>query len=755
MSEDKDSETDKTEERKKRSNGNKFESSGNTFKGPIPELKDHDVFTYTENIRDKQWLKSREAFISYAGWKYYGKDVRATLTEMEVTIITAKAPAPSHDKETIKAALTPLEAKNWELGIKEYRIAAKELEDNLGVLFNKLWAQCDLGMQNKVKSHVRWWKNAVKKSDAIKLLEIIDKICSSAGNQSNKYGAYKQSLYNNYCQGDGQYLKSVADACTMLDNYKFNPKLYNVKPTPAVGHTFYLSRGKKEKNEESEGSESDSSQDDNGVQNRYRNLTCYQCGQKRHIATICKAVEHIDGTTIATNHKKGNSTKEEEQQTGAMMHIDQSDSEGDDNDTESDMEDYLDDDDYNYQIGWTNCIQGITKDRKEVVVEDVRRNKKHATEELHLYTNAGMRIITHMGDLPGFESVWFHSEGIANVLSFDGVAKTKGYMIKYNNLTMGNYFCVTDPSGEMKIFCPSRKGLYYWDSQHLFAGSTRMTMGTMSAMVKTTPSMFNEGTVLVETICENKQNISKRDIWRAEMAHALQHIAGHLSDAQLLKICQKPQLVNIPVTPRDVQLMRAILGPSIPGLKGKAVRHKKETVEPNMIPIPQHIWDHYMEITMGIDTMYINGVPFLTTISRHRSFRITTILLADGQFKPLTMSLAGKHIKLNILVSRDKHVPEAKRYNRTSSASSQAGSYPEHQVTTPFSLCQSKPSNALSASLTPLAQAYTSVASIKSPMQAAMTMMTVRILPPLMKNTILIPVTMMMTLLTTPPRLQE
>eukprot|EP00536_Pseudo-nitzschia_multiseries_P011781 jgi/Psemu1/29984/gm1.29984_g len=591
MSEDKDSKTDKTEgegngsqkssygkkgRRKKRPDG-RFESSGNTFKGLIPELKDH-VFTYTGNIRAKKWLKAIEAFISYAGGKY-GKDVRATLTKMEVTIITAKAPA-SHDRETIKALMPFLEAKNWEFDIKEYRIAAKELEDNLAVLFDKLWAQCGLGMQNKRKSHIGW-KSAVKKSNVIELLEIIDEICSSgdqskyapvqiflsnkklhnfqqADNQSltkcheefdmlvrmagqhgntysisnieeliirsqtdpnikeksmsklstdiqevisenarevylatifimnasdTKYGAYKQSLYNNYCQGDDRYPKSVADVCTMLDNSKFNLKLCSMR-TPVVGHT-YLSQGKKEKNEESEGTrESDSSQDDNGG----------------HIATICKAIEHIDGTTIGTNSKKGNNAKDKEQQrTGAMMLIDQSDSESDGDDTKSHVEDYLDELDYNYQIGWTNFMKGITKDHKEAVVEDVRRNKKHefnqsrgrinpywvlldnqltvhvfcqkafltnireAPEESHLYTNAGIIIITHVGDLPGFGSVWFHPEGIANVLSFDGVAKTKGYMIKYNNLTMGNYFRVTDPSGEVKIFRPSWKGLYYWD----------------------------------------------------------------------------------------------------------------------------------------------------------------------------------------------------------------------------------------------------------------------------------------------------
>eukprot|EP00536_Pseudo-nitzschia_multiseries_P016620 jgi/Psemu1/46926/gm1.46926_g len=130
-------------------------------------------------------------------------------------------------------------------------------------------------------------------------------------------------------------------------------------------------------------------------------------------------------------------------------------------------------------------------------------------------------------------------------------------------------------------------------------------------MVKTTPNIFNEGTVLVETIRENKQKFSKRDIQRAEAARVLQYIASHISEAQLLKICQKRQLVNSPVTPCNVQLMRAILGPSVPGLKGKTVRHKKQIVKPNMIPAPQHIRDHYMKITKGSDIMYINNVPFL------------------------------------------------------------------------------------------------------------------------------------------------
>eukprot|EP00536_Pseudo-nitzschia_multiseries_P008840 jgi/Psemu1/21545/gm1.21545_g len=218
-----------------------------------------------------------------------------------------------------------------------------------------------------------------------------------------------------------------------------------------------------------------------------------------------------------------------------------------------------------------------------------------------------------MGDLPGFGSVWFQSEGIANVLSFNGVAKAKGYMIKYNNLTMGNYFRVTDPIGRSK---------------------------DMLALT--------EGTILLG---------QPTSIYRKHKNSNGYHERHGENNTKYFDT------------------------------------HKKQTVEPNMIPIPQQIRDHYMEISMGIDIIYINSVPFLTTLSRHvhygmsqavrstktndilpvirdiinfykkRSFRITTILM-DGQFKPLTMSLAGKHIELNI-ASHNEHVPEAEHYNPT------------------------------------------------------------------------------------------
>ena len=91
---------------------------------------------------------------------------------------------------------------------------------------------------------------------------------------------------------------------------------------------------------------------------------------------------------------------------------------------------------------------------------------------------------------------------------------------------------------------------------------------------------------------ENKSKFSKQDIHKVELARELQHVAAHISEKQLMEIARKNQLKNSPITPRDVRLMRDILGSGVPGLKGKTVRKQKYGVQSDMIPVPKYIQDH-------------------------------------------------------------------------------------------------------------------------------------------------------------------
>ena len=94
------------------------------------------------------------------------------------------------------------------------------------------------------------------------------------------------------------------------------------------------------------------------------------------------------------------------------------------------------------------------------------QNIQKGNKELRLYTNAGISIIDEVGDLPGFDTVWLHRDGIANILSLHSV-KSKGFQIDYNS-TKEDEFVVTIQNGTTHKFTPSPNSLYYTDMLNEF-----------------------------------------------------------------------------------------------------------------------------------------------------------------------------------------------------------------------------------------------------------------------------------------------
>ena len=136
-------------------------------------------------------------------------------------------------------------------------------------------------------------------------------------------------------------------------------------------------------------------------------------------------------------------------------------------------------------------------------------------------------------------------------------------------------------------FTPSPNSLYCTDTL------TKFQHGRKVGFTEETVAHEQEhghGTVCEgETLLENKSKFSKQDVHKVELARSLQHIAGHLSNKQLLEITQKDQLKNSCITPRYVRLIKEILGPIVPGLKGKTARKQKDGVQPDVIPVPKQI----------------------------------------------------------------------------------------------------------------------------------------------------------------------
>jgi hypothetical protein len=284
---------------------------------------------------------------------------------------------------------------------------------------------------------------------------------------------------------------------------------------------------------------------------------------------------------------------------------------------------------------------------------------------MDIHCNAGVTSTNLVGDLPGYGTVWYHPNGIANILSLNKV-KSK-YRVTYDS-TSGNAFIVHKGDGATRTFQQSPRGLFYMDTA-------------------------TTGTLLVNTVAENKAKYTNRDYAKAELARQIQKRIGRPSTRAFIKIVEQKLLPNCPITRDDILAAEHIFGPDVGALKGKTVHRTPERVNAGMINLPQVIMGRYRDVVLGGDIMFVNKIPFFMTISRNiwfatseslanqssetiiaaikkvkqiysmRGFRITQMMM-DGQFENLRGDLAEMQIGLNT-VSNDEHVPDIERHIRT------------------------------------------------------------------------------------------
>jgi hypothetical protein len=80
---------------------------------------------------------------------------------------------------------------------------------------------------------------------------------------------------------------------------------------------------------------------------------------------------------------------------------------------------------------------------------------------------------------------------------------------------------------------------------------------------------------------------------------------------------------NYSVTSSDINNAHKKIGDDIATLRGKTVRNTQDPVMADYVDIPKAILDLNKDVTMAADVMFVNRIPFVTTISLKIKF--TTI----------------------------------------------------------------------------------------------------------------------------------
>ena len=119
------------------------------------------------------------------------------------------------------------------------------------------------------------------------------------------------------------------------------------------------------------------------------------------------------------------------------------------------------------------------------------------------------------------------------------------------------------------------------------------------------------------------------------MDKRLLHALGYPLVVNLKTIIKTNTIQDNPITESDIKLMEHLYGPDIPTIKGKTTRGHLHKLVSDVVLIPHKLHDTQHDVCLYIDIMYVNGMPFLTTISKNIMYH-TAMWVADHTAPTIT-----------------------------------------------------------------------------------------------------------------------
>ena len=485
------------------------------------------------------------------------------------------------------------------------------------------------------------------------------------GGTRSKYSQLVAELQNSYILGEDKYPKDLEGAYDMMLDYSplASTTTLSDKTTKdlyTTGISFYQNVG-------------DDNEEINqtplvpGVSGKvHKNVKCYACDNMGHYANDCP--NHQDTKTQQHNtSQSGNNNKDK----------------GGDGFSFTQIEYNLTQHEHSLNPLWVLLDTQSSCDifRNSDLLENI---KVEPGPGLRLHSNGSGLIETNlMGVVKGYGKVWYHPDSLANIMSFANVRKRFKVKISTGPNDKHPSITVTKSSGGLMHFKELKSGLYVYDA------SKDINKVIKDNITLNNPS-FNYS--LVSTINENESKFTTREVNAAKRALELYVRIGRPSYQTFIHILGHNLIRDNPVTLSDAKRAFDIYGKDIANIKGKTKRMRPDHVKNiKLFELPDYILKWHINVTLCIDILYVNQMPFLHTISRKLQFRtieympsenqetilsclqkviniyrargfVIEYICGDGQFECVRENVRPIHLNTS---SAGEHVPEIERSIQT------------------------------------------------------------------------------------------
>jgi hypothetical protein len=143
--------------------------------------------------------------------------------------------------------------------------------------------------------------------------------------------------------------------------------------------------------------------------------------------------------------------------------------------------------------------------------------------------------------------------------------------------------------------------------------------------------MLNANKTAIDTIKTNREGFTERDYEHAKRARKVLALVGYPSPKDFKHMVSSNMIKNCPVISTDVANANTIFGPDLATLKGKTVRITPPPVATDYVQISKEIISLNRNVTLAIDIVFVNGLPFLVSISQKIKFTTVEYLIGRKQ----------------------------------------------------------------------------------------------------------------------------